>query len=679
MNKSLVYLSLLAMGVMLGCGGGSGNSSGGGGGGVTVTIAPRSVNLPITVTQQFTATVTGASNTAVNWAVSGSGCTGAACGTISSTGLYTAPSSIPSPATVTVMATSVADSTKSDHVNVTLVHISVSVAPNSATVALNGTQQFSATASPSNAPQTVNWTVAAGSGTTCNGSCGTVVNGLYTAPATLPTGNPPKVVVTATSTVDTAGVGNATVTLVSTFNSRLKGTYGFHFSGSDAVSTVLSVGNLVADGSGNISSGLVDMSRSSGPQSLTVTSGSYNVGSDSRGTMTLNTSGGTLCYAFALGANGETAFVEFDHVGTCTATLSGVGVRGSGILDQVSNAASLFKNSVVSGPFVFGFDGADANGKKTGYVGVFTGDGAGNVTTGLMDINDAGTVQAISSLSGTYTVAATGRGTMTINAAGVANPINLAFYPVGSSELFFVATDPVVTNPRITGVAIGQDTTVPFNNSTLSGTGVFELTGVDSTGAFTDVAAGLATADGSGNVSGVFDENNGGSVSSNSSYIGAYSASGSGRYTITLLNDSFVLYAVTSNKGFLIDQSSSVLSGFMEPQGNSPFTSSSIQGTFVAITVTVANTQAEDIVAALSLTASNGSVSGTQDETNASSQNPNQMVMGSYTVSSNGRGTLSFTAPSSKTRTIYIIGNSKFVAVGTDAGDQNSTVITAER
>ena len=53
-------------------------------------------------TQQFTASVSGSSNTAVTWSSTG--------GTVSGTGLYTAPAAA---GTYTVKATSVADSTKS--------------------------------------------------------------------------------------------------------------------------------------------------------------------------------------------------------------------------------------------------------------------------------------------------------------------------------------------------------------------------------------------------------------------------------------------------------------------------------------------------------------------------------------------------------------------------------------
>jgi hypothetical protein len=68
-------------------------------------------------TQQFSATVTGTANTAVTWsiqsAVSGSGCAGAACGSISASGLYAAPGLVPSPNAISVIATSQADPTQS--------------------------------------------------------------------------------------------------------------------------------------------------------------------------------------------------------------------------------------------------------------------------------------------------------------------------------------------------------------------------------------------------------------------------------------------------------------------------------------------------------------------------------------------------------------------------------------
>src|SRR2546425_9300954 len=77
---------------------------------VSVTISPTSATVAAGGTQQFTATVQNTSNTAVTWQVNGVTGGNATVGTISSSGLYTAPAS---PATVTVTAVSQADTTKS--------------------------------------------------------------------------------------------------------------------------------------------------------------------------------------------------------------------------------------------------------------------------------------------------------------------------------------------------------------------------------------------------------------------------------------------------------------------------------------------------------------------------------------------------------------------------------------
>ena len=82
---------------------------------VSVSVSPSSATLYSSQTQQFTGTVSNSANTAVNWTISPTGT-----GTISTTGLYTAPSSITSQQTVTVTATSQADTSKSASATITL-------------------------------------------------------------------------------------------------------------------------------------------------------------------------------------------------------------------------------------------------------------------------------------------------------------------------------------------------------------------------------------------------------------------------------------------------------------------------------------------------------------------------------------------------------------------------------
>ncbi|MGA8671898.1 MAG: choice-of-anchor D domain-containing protein [Terracidiphilus sp.] len=87
---------------------------------VTVAVTPATATTTAGATQQFAASVTGTSNTAVTWIASGAGCAGAACGSITSTGLYTAPAVVPSPASIAITATSASDPTQSASAAVTI-------------------------------------------------------------------------------------------------------------------------------------------------------------------------------------------------------------------------------------------------------------------------------------------------------------------------------------------------------------------------------------------------------------------------------------------------------------------------------------------------------------------------------------------------------------------------------
>lgn len=86
---------------------------------VAVSIAPSAVTLSTAGSQQFTATVSGTTNTGVAWLVNGVVGGSATNGIISATGLYTAPQSVGN-AAVTVSARSVANTSKMATATVTL-------------------------------------------------------------------------------------------------------------------------------------------------------------------------------------------------------------------------------------------------------------------------------------------------------------------------------------------------------------------------------------------------------------------------------------------------------------------------------------------------------------------------------------------------------------------------------
>src|ERR1019366_915307 len=78
---------------------------------VAVTVSPTAVTVSLGQTQQFTAAVTGSSDTNVTWTVNSVVGGNSTVGTISTQGLYTAPSNALNASSVSVVATSVADTT----------------------------------------------------------------------------------------------------------------------------------------------------------------------------------------------------------------------------------------------------------------------------------------------------------------------------------------------------------------------------------------------------------------------------------------------------------------------------------------------------------------------------------------------------------------------------------------
>ncbi|MBM3761443.1 MAG: DUF1800 family protein [Acidobacteria bacterium] len=88
----------------------------------TVIVSPTTATVSLDGTQQFTKTVTGATNTNVTWAVNGINGGNATVGTINTSGLYTPPAALPNPVSVIVRATSVANTTKFAEATVNLRH-----------------------------------------------------------------------------------------------------------------------------------------------------------------------------------------------------------------------------------------------------------------------------------------------------------------------------------------------------------------------------------------------------------------------------------------------------------------------------------------------------------------------------------------------------------------------------
>jgi hypothetical protein len=162
-------------------------------GNVQVSVSPTAASLQTGAQQQFSASVSGTSNTAVTWSASS--------GSIATNGMYTAPGNA---GTYTITAISNSDLTKSGSALAVVSvpqPVSVSISPGSTSVDEATKVQFTATVSGlSNAA--VTWAVTRGTGTITQ-------SGLFTAPLATESD-----VITATSQGNNAKSASASITVL---------------------------------------------------------------------------------------------------------------------------------------------------------------------------------------------------------------------------------------------------------------------------------------------------------------------------------------------------------------------------------------------------------------------------------------------------------------------------------
>lgn len=707
MTKNLVAVAvLLSVALWTGCAtGGGGHSKG-----VTVTVSSGGVSvLAVTLTTQFTATVVGSDNHTVTWSVSGDGCSGSACGTINSSGLYTAPAAAPDPTKVRITATSQADTTRSGFVEIDVIQVLTIVTPKvndtELSVAKNTTQQFTATALPDDKrAQVFDWAV------TCpSGDCGSInfdpnnsTQAVYTAPPSPPCTNN-CVQVTATSKIDPTGVD--TVNLTITQSRFSAGTYAFHLTGFDANGAVAIAGNFATTSSGTITGGTQDELTTTQHVTRTINGGSLSLDNNGHGTLTLNTiTGAPRTYKVAFNANGDGKMIEFDSVARASGkiVLATTKAKNAGLLEAGST-------------FVFGLQGIDEVLSRIGLVGSFKPDGAGGIDSGMLDMNDHGTIgvmDSIDPLSSGYNIQSNGRGTLALTDNATGKTYNYAIY-VGSGitnkavnplTLFVISIDAPQNNPAVSGELVFQDPTPSYVNADFTDFFVASLTGVNGSGnSLASITIGAGNGQASGQLSGLYDANNAGTIVAAKAFASySYNANpiNTGRYELELLTDPkthFVLYSSASSRGFLlqIDQTNNstfVYTGTMDPQPGGFFVRAEMAGSYVGATANPATAAASQQLDNFLFTSllPDFTVGGKQDETDGGS-NAGQTLAGTYTLDQDGTGTIKLTQPGTQNYVIYALDNPKidtrkdstmnqhFVMINVDTSNTNPAVISVER
>jgi hypothetical protein len=458
-------------------------------------------------------------------------------------------------------------------------------------------------------------------------------------------------------------------------NAELNGNYTFNFDGF-SVSAVgiasgrsvvfAAVGRFTADGAGNLTNGELD-GNGIGPGTVFTRqpfTGTYTIGSDNRGMMTMNIAGVAYQLAFAMKADGNAQFIEFDPPG---------GSIGSGSMEKADTTA--FSMAKITGDYAFGLAGFDSSSNRMAFGGRFTSDGAGNLTNEAGDINAHGTVGSAIFTSSIYTVSDTtnGRGTMTMtySFAGTAYTLNFVFYIVNSSKVFAMETDPLMgSTPLLSGVVLQQQTPLGgFSNASLQGSMIISLTGQSfCSNGFSlspNVIVGSLAAVGNGALTLTFDENCGGMASSDIGLPGTYSVANNGRTSITVGNGA-IAYLVNQNQAFLIGNDGSVLFGFGEPQAAGPLANTSVSGGYAGLATNPATPGVTMFSGEFTADGASptGNLTGTEDIDNAAGRISGVRFTASYSISSSptsGRGAVTMVSHSGPNGVAYVISSSKFV------------------
>jgi hypothetical protein len=468
-------------------------------------------------------------------------------------------------------------------------------------------------------------------------------------------------------------------------NAALNGNYAFTFSGisgnGTASSAFAAVGRFTADGAGSVTNGELDNNAVGGGGAAQSFTGTYSIGADNRGVMTLNFSGSSAKLAFAMMANGNAQFIEFDASG-------GAGTIGSGTMEKADTTA--YSTARIRGDYAFGAAGFDNGNNRAAIEGRFTSNGTGALINTAGDLNGYGTDYPMTFTAANYAVSntATGRGTMHLafTFGGAPGALNFVFYVVNSGKLFVMESDPVTTaTPLLTGVVVQQHSPAGgFSTASLSGNLVIYLTGHSACGTVSGVpkaVAGLLTTNGSGALSLTYDENFCRAPNSVTGAAGTYSVAGNGRASIAIGGYSLVAYLVNSNEIFLFVSDSNVLFGFGEPQAAGSFTNSTLKGTYAGYAT---NPVGFGVVVfsgefAADGASPTGNMTGTEDIGAPGGPVSGAAFKATYSVTpspTNGRGTMTVTSGTGGNAIIYMISASKFVAVSQN--DPNPAILDFE-
>jgi hypothetical protein len=567
----LAAAALLIVSILSACGGSGGSNNNNP---PTVAVSPATANVLEASTQQFTATVTNSSNSAVSWQVNGVAGGNSSVGTIDTTGLYTAPVIVPNPASITVTAVLQANTSITGNAIITITAVQFN---NSS---LKGNYIFSLSGIDVNGFPfyAVGAVTADGNGNITGGEedLNDVSSGYLQ--TTSVTGN-----------YSVGSDGRGTLNLNSSIGSfsyafaiRALNNAGLNEIDNNVINATGNLEQQVATGvaapAGNYAFGFTGSGLNCGGAVNSI--GVFNLGSSSVGGLQDVNCNGVITQSEMLSGS----YTGIDALGRGTGLFSASTGNAGFVYYVISanryrfmcpNAATFFLGSADL-QTKSSFAGSDFNGSYivsssantqagVSYTLIQLNASGGNVSSGYYDVNDTGTV-AQSSLTGAYSVAANGRINGSFSGSGVSLPFSM--YLISPTQAYYLDQRTGATGggnvyaqgPSVTSNAAwaGSYATEQF--------GYFIVGGAIRAGNSTSVS-GQISADGAGTLAGTLDFNDPANVYPGQVLQGTYSVGtvAPGRTTVAITTPTegtrnYVAYIVDQTRVLLLETNSNVVS-----------------------------------------------------------------------------------------------------------------------
>jgi hypothetical protein len=526
-------------------------------------------------TQQFTASVTNTTSSAVSWQVNGVAGGNSKIGTITSTGLYTAPDVIPSPASVTITAVLQANSDFSGNSIVTVTAVQF----NNSSLKGNYVFSLSGIDLSGNAFYAVGAITADGNGNITGGeedyndvslgyTLAPSVTGTYTVTSdgrgtlnlTVPA-IPPKtfsyaIAIRALNNAVLNEIDNNVVNASGTLEAQTSGTpqpsgnYAFGFAGSGGGCGPLNSIGIFSMTSGSVG-GVQDVNCGGTISQSQSLSGVYgNIDSLGRGSGRFSLTTGRSNFVYYVVSASRYRFLSL-----------GAGVFFLGSADLQTQ--STFASTDFSGSYVINTSANTQAGVSYALI-QFNASG-GNISTGYYDVNDTGNVGS-SSLTGAYTVASNGRVLGSFTASPLTLPFAMCMVSPGQAYYLDERTS-VVGGGNVFAQSSAVTTNAAWAGSYATRQfGYFVVTVGILPGNSTSVS-GQISADGNGTLAGTLDINDPSGVFPGLTLQGTYSVGNAapGRTSVSITTTegtrNYIAYIVGPAQVLLLDVDSNLTAG----------------------------------------------------------------------------------------------------------------------